>query len=368
MRLIEAADDELFEAVSLAGKLRRADNLLERLERRHYASPEDPRAAFSYALALVAVLPTTDSDIEAHGRFGAAADALDGVIAAEPDHWLARYLRIRLRCLLVTGPSTLAAVAEEELKRANDELDELIDRQSRVEWQPYFSGAFALAARLAAVPGPHERTPEQIADLLARANGHSADQLPFRALGVLFREPGGGGIGGAVAPQRRVAATPAGPAAAPEELTGRALLNETAKGLGRLMNYLRATLGSFQDLPDETGALSGRGLADIGPEFQETLDQARDLRDGLRSWAAGDAAAAERTRAQAPALRCGIEGFLTYCEMASDIAGHLESLAGHAHSWLRELPAVTEDVIRLVTLLSRCQDQAVVPVPEARVP
>jgi hypothetical protein len=67
-------------------------------------------------------------------------------------------------------------------------------------------------------------------------------------------------------------------------------------------------------------------------------------------------------------LRCGIEGFLTYCEMASDIAAHLESLAGHAHSWLRELPAVTEDVIRLVTLLSRCQDEAVAPIPEARVP
>src|SRR5438067_2140940 len=83
------------------------------------------------------------------------------------------------------------------------------------------------------------------------------------------------------------AASAAGPAAAPGELTGRELLNETAKGLGRLMNYLRANLGSFLDRPAGSEAFSGMGLADVGSEFEETLRLARDLRDGLRSWAAG---------------------------------------------------------------------------------
>lgn len=365
MRLIEAADDELFEAVSLAAKLGRADNLVERLERRHYENPEEPRAAFSYALALLAVLPTTATEIEVHGRFGAAADALDAVVAAVPDHWLARYLRIRLRCLLAIGPGTLHSVADEELRKATAELDELIDLQSRVDRQPYFSCALLLAARLAALPGQSGRTPDEVADLAARADRHPVGHLPFRALGILFREPVAAGPEIAPVPERRTAPRPS-PAPAVDDLAGRALLGEAAKGLGRLMNYLRANLGSFLDLPDDAGTLSGMGLADAGSELQETLRIARDLRDGLRSWAAGDADAAKRTRAEIPAARCAIEGFLTYCEMTASVAGHLEFLAGHTHSWLRELPAVQEDVIRLITLLVRCEDEGAAPVPDAR--
>jgi hypothetical protein len=366
MRLIEAADDELFEAVSLAAKLGRADNLLERLERRHYERPDDSRAAFSYALALLAVLPTTGSEIEVHGRFGAAADALDAVVAAVPEHWLARYLRIRLRCLLVTGGVTLQTVADEELKQANAELDELIDLQSQTGWQPYFSSTLLLAARLAAFPGQTGRSPEQVTELLAQADRHPMPQLPFRALGMLLREPVTGAHGLAAEPERRTWAKRPDPPRAAESLAGRELLGETAKSLGRLMSYLRANLGSFLDLPDGSGTLSGMGLADVGSELQETLRMARDLRSGLRSWAAGAADAAERTRAEIPALSCAIEGFLTYCEMTASVAGHLDFLADQTHSWLREMPAVREDVIRLVTLLARCADQAVAPVPDAR--
>jgi len=357
MRLIEAADDQLFEAVSLAGKLGRADKLLEGFERRHDEHPDDADAAFSYALALLAVLPTIGSETEAHGRFCAAADALDQVVAAVPGHWLARCLRIRLRCLQVDSRSALRILADAELGKANAELDELLELQSRVDWQPYFSSVLLLAARLASLTGQSEQASGGVAELAARAERNSGRRMPFRALETLLCEPFDTGKRPTAQPVRQTAATRPKPAPAPDSLVGRALLDETASGLGRLMNYLRAHLKSFGDAPDESGT-SGGGYVGVETELEETLGIARTLRDELRSAAAGDGGAAERVRAAIPAARSAIEGFLTHCQMTYDIAGHLDFLSADAHDWLRrEMTAVQEDVERLISLLVRCQDQ-----------
>jgi hypothetical protein len=357
MRLIQTADDELFEAVSLAGKLGRAERLVEGFEKRHDEHPDDADAAFSYALALLAVLPTAGSETEAHGRFHAAADALDLVLAAVPDHWLARYLRIRLRCLQVDSRSALRVQADAELGKANSELDELMELQSQAAWQPYFSSVLLLAARLTDLTQQSGPAADRVAELTARAERNPGRRIPFRALETLLREPFDTSHRSAAEPGRRTATAQPKPAPAPETLAGRQLLDETARGLGRLMNYLRVHLASVES-PDESGTLPGGAYAGVQSELEETLGIARDLRGGLRSWAAGDADAAERARAAIPAALSAIEGFLTHCEMAYDIADNLDSLSTDARAWLhQEMTTVQEDVERLISLLTRCRDR-----------
>jgi len=287
MRLIEPADDELFAAASMAARLGGADRLLGRLEESCYEHPEDPDAAFRYALALLAVLPTTGSEIRAYGRLSAVADALDQVVAAVPGHWLARLLRIRIRCLLTVSRGMLQAEEDAELGKADSEIDESIDAQSRVGWQPYFSSAFLLAAHLAEWPGRPGQELRRGAELRARAQLGHGGPMPFRALAALLGEP--------VVPGDKLAAEPdRGPAAARPEpksgpLTGRRLLVETATSLSRLMDCLRAHLRSFADLPDEFATASGTQA-----DLEDLLHLAGGMRAELRSWAAADADAAER--------------------------------------------------------------------------
>jgi hypothetical protein len=123
------------------------------------------------------------------------------------------------------------------------------------------------------------------------------------------------------------------------------------------MNYLRVHLASFAEAPDEFGTHSGEAYAGVQSELEETLGIARNLRGELRSWAAGDADAAERARAAIPAALSAIEGFLTHCQMAYDIADNLEFLSSDAREWLhQEMTTVQEDVERLISLLVRCRD------------
>ena len=72
MRLITAADDELFHALSVAAKMGRHSLLLDRLRRRRDAEPGNPEAARPYALGLMAALPTVGDRMESHAWFSHA--------------------------------------------------------------------------------------------------------------------------------------------------------------------------------------------------------------------------------------------------------------------------------------------------------
>ena len=349
MRLIEAADAELFEAVGLAARIGRAERMLDRLEDGWSKNPDDPDAAFRYALALLATLPTGGSEIEVYGRFGAVTEALDRVVDAVPGHWPARYLRIRLSCLLLLGHDATAA----ELERTERELDALIDLQSQAGPQPYFAATLILAVRLAEWPG-RSRDADRVAGLRAALAGDPGRPLPFRALAAVLGDPFVAGYAPTPVPERR---DPARPEPEPAELAGRALLLAAAAGLSRLTGYLRIRFGSFADLPGQPGSAAAADAAD--EEVESTLRAARDVRAGLRAWADGDADAAAITRPAIPGLRYALEDFLTHCETTiSSISGRPELVSDDA-GWLpREMAAVRSDVERLITLLLRCRDLA----------
>ncbi|MDX2545370.1 hypothetical protein ACOT81_13060 [Streptomyces sp. WI04-05B] len=350
MRLIEAADAELFEAMSLADRMGRAARMLERLEEQYYKNPDDPDAALRYALGLLATLPTAGSEIETWGRIGGVTEALDQVVAAVPDHWLARYLRARLRCLALAGKDP----SEDELGGVAAAVDELIELQSRTGGQPYFVAAFVLASRLAEWPG-RSRDPDRVARLRAEVRRGGGRPMPFRSLATVLNDPFAAGYAPVAAPERHGSPTVRPSAAG---LEGRTLLRETAAGLSRLIDYLRAHRGSFS-------GPSGPGMypeADRDTGLDGVLGAAREVRGGLRGWAAGDAGAEAATRPALPGLRYALEDFLTYCETAGmSIAGRPDLVSGDA-GWLhRELKAVQTDVERLIDLLRRCQGLATRP-------
>jgi hypothetical protein len=157
VRLITPADDELYGLASAAGKLGRADRLLAMLEGESAARPDDGEAAGRYALAMMAVLPSVSFELAAHAPFTAAIDALGAVLAIEPDHWLARYGRARLRALTPGGYSLDSVGSGDELTSARSDLDYLIELQSRPVYQPYFVSSHALAAVLDGLLGESGR-------------------------------------------------------------------------------------------------------------------------------------------------------------------------------------------------------------------
>lgn len=149
MRLITPADDELYGLASAAGKLGRADRLLAMLEAESGARPADSEAAGRYALAMMAVLPSVTFELAAHAPFTAAIEALGGVLAIQPDHWLARYGRARLQILVPGRYGLDSGQTTTELAAAREDLDYLLDLQSRSACQPpYFVSAHALTAVL----------------------------------------------------------------------------------------------------------------------------------------------------------------------------------------------------------------------------
>jgi hypothetical protein len=199
MRLITSADDELYGLASAAGKLGRAGKLLDRLADARRADPSDVEAAGRYALALMAVLPSVGTEFAAHARFTATIEAFGDVLAVEPDHWLARYGRARLRALIPSSYGTYSVQMADELAAARDDLDHLLARQGT--GQPYFVSAHALAAvidQLAGEPSPPPGRPE-LRDALAAA---PRVRVALPALGAVLCEPLATLYAGAAEPQR----------------------------------------------------------------------------------------------------------------------------------------------------------------------
>ena len=187
MRLITAADDELYGLASAAGKLGWAAKLVARLEEEHRTEPADSEAACRYALALMAVLPSVGIEFAAHARFTAAVEALGEVLALDQDNWLARYGRARLRALIPSSYGAYSVQMSGELASARDDLNHLLALQAGPARQPYFISTHALAAvidYLAGEPAPAGR-PSLLDELIACPRV----QVKLPALGAVLCEP-----------------------------------------------------------------------------------------------------------------------------------------------------------------------------------
>jgi hypothetical protein len=192
VRLITSADDELYGLATAAGKMGVAAKLLARLAARRQADPADPQGASRYALALMAVLPSASMGV-AHARFTAAIDALGDVLDLDPDHWLARYSRARLRTLTPSSYGPYSVQLSGELAGARADLDYLLGLQSQDAGQPYFVSTHALAVvidYLAGEPAPADDG-EQTGPAAPRAALAACPQVPVRlpALGAVLCEP-----------------------------------------------------------------------------------------------------------------------------------------------------------------------------------
>jgi len=192
MRLIRPEDEQIFQVVTLSGKFGQAASLVDRYQDRYDQRPDEPGTAFAYALAVIAALPAAGSPIVLAAWCGTAATVLDEVADAQADHWLARYLRARLRGLMCQNGITLNSSVTAELGWTLGELDELIERQSALPWRPYFACAYLLAAQQVHQLQRATGEPEgavRIGDLVGDAARHTARPVPFRALSALLCEP-----------------------------------------------------------------------------------------------------------------------------------------------------------------------------------
>jgi len=190
---ITRADDELFSTVIAAARLGRAQKIVARLSDRYGQEWGVPMAALPYALSMVALMQldlTSDGLDEKKSvyNYGEIIESLGDLLYGVPEHWLARYLRIRTRTMMM--PPSHAEYPEfvvEERARAAKDADELIARQAGAEWQPWFASTYLLAARVAWES--EERDLDRVRGLVAEATSRPAAPIEFPALGSLLREP-----------------------------------------------------------------------------------------------------------------------------------------------------------------------------------
>lgn len=240
MRLISAADDELYGLASAAGKLGRAAKLLDRLAAARNAGPPrtgspepasaetgateagptgtgptgtgptgavpagigvagigptgfagtgfaDAEAAGRYALALMAVLPSIGVEFAAHARFTATVEAFGDVLTLDPDNWLARYSRARLRALIPSSYGAYSVQVSTEISAARDDLDHLLARQAELVPRPYFISTHALASVLDQLAGESPAAGRPA--LLEALNACPRVPVGFVALGAVLCEP-----------------------------------------------------------------------------------------------------------------------------------------------------------------------------------
>jgi hypothetical protein len=193
VHLITSDDDDLYGLASAAGKLGRTTKLLARLASDRQADPASAEAASRYALALMAMLPSAGNSLAAHARFTVTIDALGDVLDLDPDHWLARYSRARLRTLTPSSYGSHAVQLESELAAARADVDHLLGWQRLHAGPPYFVSTHALAAMIdylagGPAPGGNGERPGQAA---LRAALAACLRVPVRlpALGAVLCEP-----------------------------------------------------------------------------------------------------------------------------------------------------------------------------------
>lgn len=187
MQLISAHDDQLYGLAYTATKLGKADELLAWCEQARRDDPSDVGAACRQALVLMATFSSVGASFEAHARFTFAIDAFEEVLAAAPDHWLARYCLARLRALIPSGYGTAQTSGTNLLTEARDGLQELIKRQAEVAYQPYFASAFALAAVTDQLAGDDD--PERWAARLAGVAAAPRVRVALPHLSAVLCEP-----------------------------------------------------------------------------------------------------------------------------------------------------------------------------------
>jgi hypothetical protein len=190
---LTAADDELFSTVTAAARLGRADKIVARLSERYGQEWGSPMAGLPYALSMVALMQIdlTSAGLEertAVYNYGEIIESLGDLLYGVPDHWLGRYLRVRMRTMMM--PPSHAEYPEfviEERARAAADAADLITRQAGADWQPWFAATYLLAARLE-WESP-ERDVDRVRQLVTEAAAHPATPITLRALASLLREP-----------------------------------------------------------------------------------------------------------------------------------------------------------------------------------
>ena len=187
MRLITRADDELYSLINTAGKLGRAAKILARLESERDGARNDPEAAGRYALALMGALPGMGSGLDAQARFTDAIQAFGRVLALDPDHWLARYGRARLRTLVPSSYGSYAVQTERELALAGEDLRYLIDLQAQLPAQAYFASTHAAALLVERLAGAQD--PDALGRLAQVLRGCPLEPVRLPALGAVLCEP-----------------------------------------------------------------------------------------------------------------------------------------------------------------------------------
>ena len=203
MRLIGGDDEQLFHTVTIAARLGKSDRIVDRLAAAYDENWDDPETGFRYALALIAVLQVSKDDLAKHAGYTQAMEALDDVLAASPEHWLARYCRARLRAVIPSSYGNLREYLGGEQGKALADIEELIRSQEGVAWQPYFAAAYVLAAQVSAGQGDEAAATERLGEV----GGRPRAALRYAALGSLLSEPyltlyhsGARRLAGAVAP------------------------------------------------------------------------------------------------------------------------------------------------------------------------
>lgn len=177
---ITRADEELFGTMVAAIRLGRARSIVERLSRHYEQEWDDPLAGYPLALSMVAVLQySTDDAVVQQTSYNEIIETLGDLLYHSPDHWLGRYLRIRTRALVPLDGEYPEFAASERVRAAED-AEELIARQSKVSWQPWFACPYLLAARLVWESG--ERDPDRAGALVSAAAAQPSEPIRFRSL------------------------------------------------------------------------------------------------------------------------------------------------------------------------------------------
>ncbi len=190
---ITHADEQLFSTVLAAARLGRATSVVERLSADYEREWEDPLAGFPYALALVAQMQvdwtrSAPDEGRALATYSEVIESLGDLLYGVPEHWLGRYLRIRIRTMMMPPEhADHPRFVADERARAAEDARELIERQAATAWQPWFACSYLLAARLDWESD--DRDPDRVAELVTTAAAHSASAVPFRSLGSILREP-----------------------------------------------------------------------------------------------------------------------------------------------------------------------------------
>jgi hypothetical protein len=184
---IARADEELFGTVVMAARFGRVDAIVKHLSARYEQEWDDPHAGFPYALSMLAVLHSGRPEAREHLNYTEIIETLSDLLYHEPGHWLGRYLRIHARALLPADAEEHRNYLIAERARAADDAQDLIDRQARGPWRPWYAVPYLLAARLAWESAEPDRE-QRVAALVTAATARPAEPVGFRALGSLMSD------------------------------------------------------------------------------------------------------------------------------------------------------------------------------------